>query len=208
MDDLLRPWSGSVGVVLRRAYYRRRLKRCGSNLTIGPGVYLEGPEYMSFGDHVHLDKNVIVTAGPLALDPRSRWIPNPDCQAQRGEVVIGDRCHIAVGCVIQGHGGVSIGRAFTASAGALIYSLSNSPYENRDGQVGTDNYSVARVVTPAAIGDNVWLGLHVVVIGNTIGDNSFVKPLSLVTSSVPPNTIAGGNPAKPERARFADLPWG
>jgi acetyltransferase-like isoleucine patch superfamily enzyme len=204
IDDLLRPWSGPVGVMLRRVYYRRRLKHCGSHLTIGPGVYLDGPEHMSFGDYVHLDKNVIITAGPLALDARSRSIPNPDCCAPAGEVVIGDRCHIAAGCVLQGHGGVSIGRSFTASANALIYSLSNSPYENRDGQVATDNHSVARVVTPVAIGNNVWLGLQSVVVGNTIGDDCFVKPLSLVISNIPPNMIAAGNPAKAERSRFPD----
>jgi phosphatidyl-myo-inositol dimannoside synthase len=60
---------------------------------------------------------------------------------------------------------------------------------------------VAKVVTPVAIGNNVWLGLKSIVIGNTIGDNSFIKPLSLVISDVVPNTIASGVPARPERPR-------
>lgn len=205
VEDLLRPISGSLGIALRRAYYRRRLKRCGSNLRIAPGVYLDGPEHISLGDWVGLDKNVIITAGTVTIDEATRAMPNKDCKARPGEVIIGNRCHIAAGCVIQGHGGVSIGMGFTASAHALIYSLSNSPDGNRDGQVDVPGYQVAKVATPVAIGDNVWLGLKTIVVGNTIGDNCFIKPLSLVISDIPSNTIATGVPAKPERVRFHDL---
>ena len=205
VEDLLRPISGSLGIALRRAYYRRRLKRCGSNLRIASGVYLDGPEHMSFGDWVVLDRNVIITAGPVLVDERTRTIANPNCKAMLGEVIIGDRCHLANGSIVQGHGGVSIGRAFGASAGVMIYSLSNSPTAVRGGHVDVPGYSVPRILTPVAIGNNVWLGLKAIVVGNTIGDNCFIKPLSLVTSDIPSNTIAAGVPAKPERVRFHDL---
>jgi acetyltransferase-like isoleucine patch superfamily enzyme len=44
---------------------------------------------------------------------------------------------------------------------------------------------------------NVWIAAGAIVIGGvTIGENSVVAAGSVVTKDVPPNTFAGGNPAK------------
>lgn len=50
---------------------------------------------------------------------------------------------------------------------------------------------------PVKIEDHVWLGSRVIVQkGVTIGANSIVTPNAVVVSSIPPNTIAGGVPAR------------
>ena len=50
---------------------------------------------------------------------------------------------------------------------------------------------------PIVIEDNVWLGMNVIVLkGVTIGKNSVVAAGSIVTKSIPENSIAGGNPAR------------
>jgi acetyltransferase-like isoleucine patch superfamily enzyme len=50
---------------------------------------------------------------------------------------------------------------------------------------------------PVVIGDNVWLGLNVVVLkGVTIGENSVIGANSLVIRSIPANVVAGGNPCR------------
>lgn len=50
---------------------------------------------------------------------------------------------------------------------------------------------------PVTIGSNVWLGANVIVLkGVTIGDNSVVGAMSLVTRDVPANCIVSGNPAR------------
>jgi acetyltransferase-like isoleucine patch superfamily enzyme len=50
---------------------------------------------------------------------------------------------------------------------------------------------------PTRLGDNVWLGAHVVVTsGVTIGERSVVGANSVVTADLPPFSIAAGSPAR------------
>jgi maltose O-acetyltransferase len=50
---------------------------------------------------------------------------------------------------------------------------------------------------PVSIGNNVWLGSRVMVLkGVSIGDNSVVGAMSVVTKSIPANCVAAGIPAK------------
>ena len=51
--------------------------------------------------------------------------------------------------------------------------------------------------TPVKIEDNVWIGENAIIQqGVTIGKGSIIAANSVVTKSVPPNTIFGGQPAK------------
>lgn len=53
------------------------------------------------------------------------------------------------------------------------------------------------IAKPIAIRRNVWIAAAVTIIGGvTIGENSVVAAGSVVTGDIPPNTFAGGNPAR------------
>jgi acetyltransferase-like isoleucine patch superfamily enzyme len=55
----------------------------------------------------------------------------------------------------------------------------------------------ATIGKPIAIEKNVWIAAGATVIGGvTIGENSVVAAGSVVTRDVPPNSLAGGNPAR------------
>ena len=52
-------------------------------------------------------------------------------------------------------------------------------------------------IKPVDIGNNVWIGSQVMILkGVSIGDNTVVGAMSLVTKSFPSNCIVAGNPAK------------
>lgn len=66
------------------------------------------------------------------------------------------------------------------------------------------------------VGNDVWIGHNAVIMpGVTIGDGAIIAAESVVTSTVPPYSIYGGNPAKCIRKRFdedtipllLDLKW-
>jgi len=58
---------------------------------------------------------------------------------------------------------------------------------------------------PVVIGNNVWIADNVMILpGVNIGDGAVVGAGSVVTKSVPPYTIAAGNPAGVIKRRFSD----
>jgi acetyltransferase-like isoleucine patch superfamily enzyme len=199
IEDLIRWPGGPLGIRLRRAWYRRRLRACGSGLRIEPGVHILGARHIGLGDNVWLDRGVTLIAGPSRAGARIVAGPPAD-----GTLEIGADSHLGPGAIVQAHGGVRIGAAFTASAGARIYSFSNDPAACRSGTMpGTDpGYRV----TPVEIGRNVWLGLDALVIGGRIGDDAFVRPRSVVTGALPAGQVAAGDPARPIRPRFPEAP--
>lgn len=63
---------------------------------------------------------------------------------------------------------------------------------------GHDPITLMNTSSPVKIGDNVWCGLNVTILGGvTIGDNVIIGAGSVVTKDIPSNCIAVGIPAVP-----------
>lgn len=97
------------------------------------------------------------------------------------------------GMKIVGHGRVTIGDNFHSGEGGLMltdvhdYDQGNAiPYDPQQ-----------YIVKDIHIGDNVWFGSRVIVLGGVaIGEGAIIQAGSVVVKDIPPYAIAGGSPAK------------
>ena len=87
------------------------------------------------------------------------------------------------------HAEISIGNDVMIGPNVSIISAGHpvAPLDRRAHVVGK----------PIVIERNVWIAAGATIIGGvTVGENSVVAAGSVVTKDVPPNTLAGGNPAR------------
>lgn len=107
-------------------------------------------------------------------------------------VELGDYVHIgALESVVIGNNVLMASKIYISDHDHGIYAGQNiSPA----GQIQSEK---PLQISPVVIGNNVWLGENVCVLkGVHIGENSIVGASSVVTKSIPANSIAVGTPAK------------
>lgn len=95
------------------------------------------------------------------------------------------------GMVIGGKGSVKIGDNFHSGVGCKIL----TQIHNYEGEaLPYDNKIIAK---DTVVGDNVWFGDNVTVLGGVrIGNGVIIQAGSVVVSNIPDYAIAGGHPAK------------
>ncbi|HEY5228112.1 MAG TPA: acyltransferase [Opitutaceae bacterium] len=109
---------------------------------------------------------------------------------------VGDNVSINAFVHIWAQGGVSIGDSTLIASHVAITSLTH----DKD----SPEYASSLVAKPVAIGRNVWVGAHAVVLpGVTIGDGAIIAAGAVVTRDVPPGDIVAGVPAASMRAPSA-----
>ena len=106
-----------------------------------------------------------------------------------GSIEIGDFCLIAPGVEITAAQSIRIGANSMIAAECSINDCDWHGLYNRTRPF--------RCTRPVVLGENVWLGARVTICkGVRIGDNSVVGAGSVVTSDIPANVVAAGNPAR------------
>ena len=101
---------------------------------------------------------------------------------------IGKHVFINMGCKFQDQGGIYIGDGTLIGHNVVLATLNHAMSPSRRGTM---------VPAPIHIGENVWLGANVTVLGGvTIGDNAVIAAGAVVTKNIPPNTVAAGVPAR------------
>ena len=107
-----------------------------------------------------------------------------------GDVIIGDYTHVTSRVKIVGP--VRLGNYVTIGSGAQITGLTHN-YLDIDKPIAKQGVSPNLTV----IEDDVWIGGNSCINqGITIGSHCIVAAGSVVTKSVPPYCVVGGNPAK------------
>ena len=112
-------------------------------------------------------------------------------------ISLGDRVSIHENTTIGGKGKITIGNHVAIAHNCSIISESHIFSDNdiliKDQGLTTE---------PIFIGNNVWLGCKVAVLGNVrIGNGCVIGAGSVVTKDIPENTVAVGNPCRVIRYR-------
>jgi acetyltransferase-like isoleucine patch superfamily enzyme len=103
----------------------------------------------------------------------------------RPRIQIGNHCGFS-GTVIGCFNAITIGDNVNCGANTLI---TDSDWHLHDPRTTAPK--------PVNIGNNVWLGVNVVVLkGVSIGNNTVIGANSVVVSNIPANVIAAGNPCR------------
>ncbi len=185
----------------RRPYYIRRMidgwTRVYTNRylvpsfdEVGPGLDVTSPRNLEIwgagitaGAHLHLH----------AAKGNFVRIATWQTGEREGRISFGDYVLVSPGTHIVASEDISIGSNTMIASGCYI---SDSDWHDT-----YDRTNELEKHRPIRIGENVWLGVRVIIgKGVTIGDNTIVGAGAVVTQDIPPNCIAAGNPARVVRS--------
>jgi acetyltransferase-like isoleucine patch superfamily enzyme len=199
---------GRSGILLRRHYYSRRLKRCGVNLTVMPGVQLHGLQWIELGDNVMIRENAIIRTGAPnrgAEERRSIRVLAVNQGCTPGIVSISDNSRIAFGALLLGQGGILIGRDCGVGPGAVI--LSESFHHSGHDPAITYKYSEGAAPEEQGVlqgsvvmEDATGIASQAVLLpGARLERGAWVGPHGVVRVAgvVPAGSIVKGDPASP-----------
>lgn len=141
------------------------------------------------GDHCRINEAYLT--GEIAIGRYSSlWGPGVDVYALLNPVVIGSFCSIARYVSMQEYNHIT-DRLSTYFIEQNVFGGSMRSDVNSKGGI--------------TIGNDVWIGAQCVILsGVTIGDGCVIAANSVVSSDLPPYSIAAGSPAKVIRSRFSE----
>jgi acetyltransferase-like isoleucine patch superfamily enzyme len=155
---------------------------------IGPGVKLQ------------IGRDAVVRLG------RWSWIGHgTKIRAHEGEVVIGAKTVLGQECTISAFQHVSIGRECIVADRVMLIDFDHGVVEVERPVREQGIYK-----RDVRVGNNCWIGYGACFLrGVTLGDNSIVGTLSVVTKDFPDDCVVAGTPAKiiRRRKRPKSLRW-
>ena len=112
-------------------------------------------------------------------------------------ITIGDGTFIGSGCEFN------IVSRLTTGPACLIASGTRFIDHNHGMDLGPGTMKdQGEIIAPITLGSDVWIGANCIILkGVTIGDGAILAAGSVLTTSVPPNAIFGGVPARLLRYR-------
>lgn len=175
VEFLLNIWPGTIGAVLRRLYYKRKLKHLGKKTHFSQFVEIERPENITFGDQTSIGSNNFFSANGGAIEIGSFVSFNRNVHMNAsvgGSIIVDDFCLIGPNVVMR---------------------TANHNYEDLNIPIRQQGHNTGNIY----LEKNVWIGSNVIILKDVrIGEGSIIAAGSVVTKSIPPFVIAGGIPAK------------
>lgn len=189
-------------IILKTIRVRQKIMRCyyrdktlimanlkGVHCELGKDILFEVPVHVNGRGHVLIKDNVGLGY------PLSVRLGNGDillqARREKSELVIGKNSYLSNNTSIIACAKIEIGEKCLIGDGVTIMDSDFhdiNPLTRHSGKGG---------IAPIKIGDNVFIGSRAFVLkGVSIGDNSVIAPMSVVTKNIPKNKVAGGIPAK------------
>lgn len=162
-----------------------RMMRCGKSLYIEEPFYIQGEAFISIGDR-------FLAKPGLRIDCFHSF----NGQQFSPKLTIGNNVLINYSCHIGVINEVTIGNDVLFGSRVLVTDHAHGEFSEEFANVP---YLKRALISkgPVHIEDNVWLGENVCVLpGVTIGKGSIIGANAVVTSDIPPFSIAVGIPAK------------
>lgn len=188
---------GALGLVLRSKFFPKILGRVGRNVTFGTNVVLRHPHKIHLGDNVVIDDNVVLDA--KGTDNKGIFIGdgafvgrNTILSCKNGDIYLDAKANLGFNCEIFSANEVRVGKNTLMAAYCYLVGGTHT-------FVRTDIPMLfqEREARGIRVGDNAWLGAHVVVFdGTRIGDECVIGAGAVVNSDIPDWHIAVGIPAK------------
>lgn len=154
--------------------------------SLGPHSFIVKPWHIEvFGGPVHIGSHITLLG---CSDKKTRltvWSDRPEIDG----ITIGDHVLISPGVRISAANSISIGDSCMLASHVYI--------TDSDWHGIYDRSLPPREVSRVVLEENVWVGDSAIVCkGVTIGQNSIIGAGAVVTSDIPANVVAGGNPAR------------
>jgi len=181
---------------LRPRVYRSFLGKIGSNCFIEEGVRFRIPQKIFLGDRVFVGKNCDIDVeypdGKIRIGDDAHISRDTIILAGVGETIINQHVSIGARSFIYGSGGVEIGRDSLLADHVRIMA-GNHKYKDASKLIRLQGARVKKTT----IGQDVWLGSSVIVLGGvTVGDGAVVGAGAVVNKDIPSYSVAVGVPAK------------
>jgi acetyltransferase-like isoleucine patch superfamily enzyme len=193
-----------LGIGLRGLFYRLIMKLNGLP-AIEVGVRIAHANGVKLGKGVYLDQGVYLHALPggitigdstFIMHHTMLHVFNFRNLPQAG-ISIGSNCFIGEFNVVRGQGGVRIGNGVYTGPMVQIVAV-NHVYQDPKRPIREQGITAHGIV----IEDDVWIGAGATIVdGVTVGQGSVIGAGAVVTSDIPPYSIAVGTPAKPIKDR-------
>ncbi|MCC8138946.1 MAG: acyltransferase [Lachnospiraceae bacterium] len=145
-----------------------------------------------FGGNIRIGKHVAVNSG-MRYNPIGGDVSTILRTHQNGSIAIGDYTGISNSCIVS-YDSVTIGSHVLIGGSCKIY---DTDFHSLKAEIRRDSPQEDIKSKPVVIEDDVFVGAHTIILkGVTIGKGSIVGAGSVVTRSIPPGEVWGGNPAK------------
>lgn len=167
---------GRLGVSLRAAWFRHRLRALGARASFGIGVHVTGGAGIAIGDDFGCGRHCLLAAGG------------------RGAIQVGHRVNLNTNVSLN----ASVGGRITLGDDVIIgpnvvLRASDHVIAERERPIRTQGHT-ADVIT---VERDVWIGANVTVVGGVcVGEGAVVAAGAVVVANVEPFTVVGGVPAR------------